>query len=161
MTFTKSQYLLSCCKLVPINDAAAKFLAHQMVLTPPWNKLSYSETSLSCYLTKKSSDFFCFAIKNNCDLIGVICLKYPWLKGAYIELLFILQNFQQKSLGTFLINWIENQLNITDNNNIWALVSEFNTNAIQFYIKNGFKKIGLVEDYIQQGSNEILIRKIL
>ena len=62
----------------------------------PWLTLNYSAEKLIKYLNRQESYLHQFDIQQ--QVVGVICTRYPWLYGAYIELFAVYesQQFYQK-----------------------------------------------------------------
>ena len=61
-----------------------------------------------------------------------------------IILIGIMKSFQRKNYGSLIINRIKK---LKDIGKIFLEVSVENTHAINFYLKNGFKKIGIRKAY--------------
>jgi len=97
-----------------------------------------------------------FAVIIGEELGGVICVRYPWLLGPYLELMAILPNHQRRGIGREIISWLETQI---AERNIWTVVSSFNHTARHFYQKSGFLEIAILPDLIKPGFAEILLRK--
>ena len=43
--------------------------------------------------------------------------------------------------------------------NVFLCVSSFNEDALEFYLKFGYEKVGVLKDYLVGGHDEILMRK--
>ena len=86
--------------------------------------------------------------------------RYPWLKGAYLELFGFFPNQQNKGLGTAVLNWLERETE-SQAANLWVLVSSFNDSAKRFYLRQGFREIGAIEALVSSKSTELLLRKVL
>jgi len=69
----------------------------------------------------------------------------------------ITKSHQRKNYGTLIINKIK-KLNVK---RIFIEVSVENSQAINFYIKNGFKKIGIRKDYYRWNNNKIDALRLL
>ena len=92
--------------------------------------------------------------------MGVVCIRYPWLRGAYLELLAIYPTQQKQGLGKEIMLWFEKEVQQTSCN-LWALVSSFNDKAQCFYEHIGFTEIGTITDFVVSGHDELLLRKII
>jgi len=156
--FTTTDYELTQCKLAPLQPADIQQISEQLAQMHPWQTLGYSATTLSNYLQRDDACLYKYAIVTE-QLAGVLCVRYPWLRGAYIELVAIFPKQQGLGLGHQLIQWLASQLTL--NANLWALVSAINPQARQFYQREGFIEIGELQDFVMTGYNEILLRKPL
>lgn len=156
--FEHRNYSLPSCRLVPLQEADISAISEQLAQMHPWQTMNYSVATLGNYLRRKDACLYQYAIVTE-TLAGVLCVRYPWLRGAYIELVAIFPDQQGAGIGHDLIQWLANQL--IPNANIWALVSQINPKAQQFYRREGFIEIGELQDFVFKGYNEILLRKPL
>jgi len=159
--YQQYSYDLSLCSIEKINKEEAAVLASILSTIDPWKTLSYSEEKLYSYLVTPDALLSCFSVKQNNQLVGTICVRYPWLKGAYLELLGIMPEYQNLGIGRVLLNWLEAEATKYKAKNIWALVSSFNVDAIDFYYKNSFQRIGDIDNFVKEGYSEILLRKAI
>jgi GNAT superfamily N-acetyltransferase len=156
--FEHRTYLLPSCQLVPLQPTDITIISEQLAEMHPWQSMNYSVATLANYLQRKDACLYQFAIVTE-HLAGVLCVRYPWLRGAYIELVAIFPTQQRAGIGHDLIQWLTIQLN--SNANLWALVSRINPKARQFYQQEGFIEIGELQDFVFEGFDEILLRKPL
>ena len=75
-------------------------------------------------------------------IIGFVCFFHVRDEIEIIKIC-IVKSYQRKNYGSILINEIK-KLNVKK---IFLEVSIENVNAINFYLKNGFKKIGVRKGY--------------
>lgn len=156
--FEHRNYSLPSCQLIPLQELEITAISEQLAQMHPWQTMNYSVTTLANYLRRKDACLYQYAIMTE-TLAGVLCVRYPWLRGAYIELVAIFPTQQNSGIGHDLIQWLANQL--IPNANLWALVSQINPKAQQFYQREGFVEIGTLQDFVFEGYNEILLRKPL
>ena len=155
------RYTLSGFSLAPIEGADAKMIAGELIEMDPWRTLNYAAASLESYLSASSPALHRYAIKvDNGGIAGVVTVRYPWLKGAYLELIGLFPNRQKKGLGTAVLNWLERETG-SQAANLWVLVSSFNDSANRFYLRQGFREIGAIEALVSSKSTELLLRKVL
>ena len=135
----------------------ADTLSQLFITMEPWRTLKYSAQNLSNYLQK--AELYKYSILADQKLVGVVCVRYPWLRGACLELLAIAPSQQGKGIGRDIIQLLETELSKTNYNNLWTLVSSFNHEAQHFYENMGFIKVGQLDDFIVEGYSEFLLRK--
>jgi ribosomal protein S18 acetylase RimI-like enzyme len=82
------------------------------------------------------------------------------LRGAYIELFAVLPAAQGRGVGRAILEFVESSYRGRAAN-LWLLVSAFNSGARGFYEKHGFRPIGVIEDLVVVGQDEILMRKVI
>ncbi len=158
--FSQEGYQLTALALAPITDIEAKKIAANMVLIDPWRALSYSANQLENYLVSPDPALYRFTVRVDNHIAGVVAIRYPWLRGPYLELIAIFPDYQQRGLGTIILQWLEQQAKTTTTN-LWVLVSSFNKVAKAFYFQQGFKEIGPIEGLVSTQSTELLLRKII
>ncbi len=159
--FEVEHVCLDLCTLqstLPKKDATeiSEFLAKM----DPWLRLGISSEALFKYLIKRDPSLKRYGVYSNLQPIGVLCIKYPWLRGPYIELLGLEDSFQGKGITRHLLAWIECQT-LPHAKNIWISASSFNTRATSIYERLGFTRVGILNDLVVEGESEILMRKRL
>lgn len=153
--------MLPACQLKPLvapEDAA--LAGHVLARMDPWLALGYSNAVLERYLLRHDPGLHRYLVCADNSVIGVLAVRYPWLRGPYIEVIALDSQHQGRGLGRALIDWVEHQA-IAEAANLWVVVSAFNAPALRFYRRNGFQEIGLLTDLIVTGQDERLLRKPL
>jgi len=112
-----------------------KSLFDQSILISSLENLSYrNSTKIWKIVTTKIIGFvFFYHVKDEVEIIKIGILKL----------------YQRKSYGSLIINEIK-KLNIKK---IFLEVSAENSQAINFYLKNGFEKIGIRNGYYKKSQN--------
>ncbi|MGP4076594.1 N-acetyltransferase [Halobacillus sp. K22] len=82
-----------------------------------------------------------YVISDEKDVVGFISMV-----DNYLAALFIHVNYQGKGYGKGLLNYMKNQMNI-----IQLKVYEKNSQAVNFYLKNGF---AIIEKLLDERTNE-------
>jgi len=138
----------------------AQSLAQQLSNILPWSDLALGEESLISHFKREDPALFRFSIHFGDELVGAASIREPWLKGPYLELLGLLPSVQRFGLGTELMNWFEYQAPETTRS-LWLLCSDFNIDAYQFYQKQGFQKVCVIDNLYEEGFDDFLMRKRL
>ena len=159
--FTQQNYTLSSCHLRPLTHDDVVIISNSLVKMEPWQTLGYSADTLSNYLLRSDDLLYRYALVESEKIVGILCVRYPWLRGACLELLAIFPSQQGKGSGREVISWLESELGENNLHNLWTLVSSFNLDAQHFYEKLGFIEVGQFDDFILQGYAELLLRKVL
>lgn len=132
--------------------------ASQLASLDPWLTLGYQPEKLTHYLQRPDVTLHTFLVLASGQPAGVVCCRYPWLFGPFLELLALYPQFQGQGLGREIIGWLENQPAWP---NLWTTVAAFNLRALHFYIKLGFVEVGVLPDLVRSGFDEILLRKVI
>lgn len=160
-TFDNISITLTGCVLtrsLSANDV--ELLSAAFAASQPWLTLCVTAKGLKNYLLSEDDSLYRYAVHVDNNLAGVICLRHPWLRGSYIELLGLIEAYRGRGIGTQLLKWAETEAR-HQGNNLWLVTSAFNQQAIQFYQRHGFKQVGIIEGLVHPDYNEILFRKRL
>jgi len=158
--FPSRTYALSTCSLRRVKRSEAQDLAATLVTMDPWRTLDYQADALALYLSRPDPTLLRFTIHSSRQLAGVLCLRYPWLKGIYLELLALFPPHQGLGLGREIMTWTEARAR-PQTKNFWVTVSSFNHRARRFYKELGFAEVACLQNLIKEGYDEFLLRKIL
>ncbi len=152
--------LTGCVLTRTLSTVDAELLSAKFAASEPWLTLGVSALVLKNYLLREDPSLYRYTVRVDDKLAGLICLRYPWLRGPYIELLGLIENYRRQGIGTQLLNWAETEARY-ETNNLWLATSSFNHQAIQFYERHGFRQIGRIEGLVHPDYDELLMRKWL
>ena len=158
--FSARSYTLSGCTLRRLEDADAAPLAETLVQMDPWRRLNYSAERFRNYFTAADPALNRFVIEAQNKTAGVVCVRQPWLKGPYLELLGVWKPYQERGVGKEVMSWLEGEARKAAKN-LWVLVSSFNEPARMFYAGVGFEEVATLPDLAEPGFQEMLLRKKL
>ncbi len=144
----------------PLTDEQALAVAEMLAVSEPWASLKFSVTSLASYLTRDDAALRRYVISVDDKLAGVICVRHPWLRGPYIELLGLSPDHRGKGIGKQVLAWAETEAR-REAKNLWVVASSFNHPALNFYQSLGFYPIGPIQGLVTPEHDEILLRKCL
>lgn len=150
--------LRSCILKSGFSAIDAVNLSQSLSGIDPWLTLGFSSNSLAGYLQRNDPSLFRFAILIDKEIVGAVSVRYPWLRGPYIEFLGIRVDFQGRGLGKEILTWVEEETK-PHARNLWIAVSDFNDRAISIYESFGFRKIGSLDGLVAENASEILLRK--
>jgi ribosomal protein S18 acetylase RimI-like enzyme len=135
-------------------------LAAVLVTLDPWRTLAYRAKTFAAYLSRPDRGFHRFTVMVGGHPAGLVALRHPWLRGVYLELLALFPPHQGQGLGREIMAFVESQAR-PHTKNLWTAVSDFNQKARLFYQQLGFREVARLENLIQEGRDELLLRKIL
>ena len=159
--FAASLYRLPSCELQALHEAqVARVLGELLAAMEPWSTLGYTAVGLQRYLLRPETTLYRHVIVVQGEMAGVVCTRYPWLRGVCLELLGLAATFQNGGRGRDIMQWIEEQTS-PQSPNVWVLVSAFNSRARLFYARQGYMAVGTLNDFVRPGYDEILLRKVL
>jgi GNAT superfamily N-acetyltransferase len=88
-----------------------------------------------------------------------VSVRYPWLKGPYLELLALLPQAQKQGIWSSIIAWLESEALRHQARNLWVCASSFNAGALRFYERHGCRPAATLPGLVADGFDEILLRK--
>jgi ribosomal protein S18 acetylase RimI-like enzyme len=145
--------------LAPLQPGDCAGVAAQIVAMEPWSVMDYPAERLSAFLAATEGGVSRYAIEIGGERAGVISIRYPWLKGPYLELLALLPPFQSQRIGSRLLAWLETEAVAIEARNLWVCASSFNERALRFYRRNGFRTAATLPGLVADGFEEMLLRK--
>jgi len=127
-----------------------------MAASDPWLELGLNRAH--CLRTLNVPFRETYAATDRGRISGLVTITmYGTFKG-YIQSLFVAEGFRGKGLGEKLMGFAEKKI-LSRSPNIFLCVSSFNKGAIRFYERLGYKRTGLLKDFVKAGHDEILMRK--
>lgn len=137
-------------------DTGYQTFASWMAGSEPWITLGMDQQK--CFKAFDGPGKEIHIIEKEGSAAGFVILQTIGSFKGYIQTLFIHPDFQGMGLGTALLEYCEKR--IADiSPNIFICVSEFNSGAIKLYESFGFRKVGILENFVKEGYNELLYRK--
>jgi len=143
---------------MPLDPPSIARISGSLVSMDPWKRLGYREIGLRNYLSRSDPGLSRYKITVGDECAGVVCVRYPWLGGPFLELLAVLDGFRGKGVGTAVIGWMEEECRGICSN-LWTSAASFNDRALAFYRRHGFAEATLIQDLLKPGDDELLLRK--
>ena len=128
---------------------------------PPWSVMDYPAAAMARFLAAWGNGASRYVVEVGGVEAGAVSIRFPWLKGPYLELLAILPGFQSQGLGTSILAWCEQEAQSLGARNFWVCVASFNVGALRFYERHGFRPAATLPGLVADGYDEILLRKFL
>lgn len=150
---------LKGARLVPLEHGAIAPLAEAIVAIPPWSVMRYSADALARFLAAPDDGASRYLVQVEGEPAGAVSVRFPWLKGPYLELLALLPAFQGRGIGSAVLGWFEQEGSKLGARNLWVCASSFNTNALRFYRRHGYHPAATLTGLVADGYDEILLRK--
>ena len=146
-------------RLEPLEPDACPRLAAAIVAMEPWSVMNYPAEALAALLASRDAGASRHVIRVGTREAGVVSVRFPWLKGPYLELLALLPAAQNQGIGSSILAWLERTAIDFDARNLWVCASAFNVRALQFYERKGFRRTAILPGLVAEGYEEILLRK--
>ena len=124
----------------------------------PWIKLKRDYQAGYQSITSSDNEVYIAYLENK--LVGFVMVTLKGAISGFILSICVDRKFRNQKIGSQLLDFAERRI-FLESPNVFLFVSSFNTSAQRLYLRNGYKKIGPLEDYIIDGYDEILMRKTI
>ena len=146
--------------LAPIPPETAAHLGRAFAAMEPWSRYPFTPEALTTYFAGGEPHAPRFVVEVNGETAGAIGLRLELLRGPYLQFLGILPAYQRLGLGRLLLDWMEQEAGPATRN-LWVCAADFNVDALRFYERHGFKRTAVLDGLVQDGFDEVLLRKRL
>jgi diamine N-acetyltransferase len=148
--------------LSPVRQDEAADLASRMAAIPPWSTYAIKPAHLeSLFRTTVGGVAFALRLPDQTSPIGVAVVRSPWLIGPYMQFLGLDPVVHGQGIGSRVLDWMEAEALLAGARNLWICAAGFNDGAQRLYQRCGFETVAALDDLIQDGVPEILMRKRL
>ena len=137
----------------------ARACATIMASTDPWKRLGRDFEHTLRTVTNANSEVYVAVDGARVVGLAIIVMNIPLIRG-YINALAVHADHRNRGVGATLLKFAEERI-FRESPNVFLCVSDFNANAQRFYQRMGYKRVGLIEDFIIHGAGEILMRKTI
>jgi [ribosomal protein S18]-alanine N-acetyltransferase len=138
--------------------ADAEWAAATMAASEPWVTLGTGYERGLRLLNNDTRERYLAQVSG--EPAGFLVISMQGAFVGYIQLVGVASTFRGQGVGRSLIEFAEQRI-FRETPNVFICVSDFNTDAQDFYAKLGYQRAGELKDYIIAGHSEILLRKTI
>ena len=157
--FSAAHYDLDGLVLGPLGDDV-EAIAERIAGLDPWASMGRPPSSFVAYMTRPMAATFRFALRLDGRPVGFLSLRYPFMRGPYIETVALFPEAQHRGFGRRIVEWMGREV-AGEATNIWLCVTDWNAPARAAYAAMGFVEVGPIPDVAMLGQTEIFLRKTL
>ncbi len=141
-------------------DTDAEFHNSALLLSrnEPWLSLGRSFDYTMGKIRNDNDDLY--VVYQGDELAGCILIELHGTLKGFIRSFCIDPKFQGMKIGSRVLAYIE-KIIFEDYPNVFVFAASFNEGAVRFYERNGYERIGIFKNYVEEGSDEILFRKTI
>lgn len=132
--------------------------ANLMAGSEPWITLKRGLIECRKSLTGDFREVYA-AIENE-KVIGFMVLQMKGTFSGYLQSICVSPEYRNKGIGKELLQFAEAYIFKTSPN-MFLCVSSFNSQALKLYEQSGFERVGVLKDFVENGFDEILMRKTI
>ncbi len=133
-------------------------IAEGLAAIDPWARVGRRPADFRAALTKPLAATHRFSIRREGACVGALVIRYPFLRGPYIELIGLFPGARGKGIARRIVEWMEREVH-GEATNIWLCVTDWNAPARAAYAALGFREVGDLPDLAAGGTTEIFMRK--
>ena len=134
-------------------------IASWVAATPLWQRYNVTQAGFAERLSSGLANGATIFVAERADAV----LGFVWLvargafnRSAYIQLIGVRPDARTGGVGRALMEFAEAQATTRD---LFLLVSDFNTDAQNFYVRLGYAQVGKIDNYVIQGVSELIFQK--
>ena len=139
-------------------DAERAACAGIMADSEPWLTLGQTYEQGLRLLTKPDTETV-VALDGE-TVAGFAILSMQGILAGYLQTLAVATPFRRQRVGARLMRFVEERV-FRDRPNVFLFVSSFNAPAQKFYTALGYETIGVLQEFLIKGHDEILMRKTI
>jgi ribosomal protein S18 acetylase RimI-like enzyme len=124
----------------------------------PWQAHGRTAAEMATRFSRNDPSAFRFAIRKDDVIVGAVIVRYPFLRGAYLETLGLSEAARGLGIGRAIIDWMAAEI-AGEATNLWLCVTDWNEAARRFYRAQGFVEVVPLPDLSVEGMTEIFMRK--
>jgi [ribosomal protein S18]-alanine N-acetyltransferase len=130
--------------------------ARMIVGEEPWVRFGTSYEASLRRMQDTSKEIY--VAEFDAQVLGFVIINMRGAFIGYIQTVCVAAEQRGRGIGTKLIEWAEARI-FRDSPNVFICVSSFNQNACRLYKRLGYSLVGELQNYIIEGSSELLLRK--
>ena len=152
---------MSAIQIKPVTTLEEQqWCARLMADSEPWISLNRSFEDGMVLMQQAPDEIQAFIAMEAATPLGFVVIK---LKGAfvgYIQVIAVSPEARGKGIGTLLLDHAEANI-FQKSPNAFICVSSFNHRARKLYESRGYQLLGTLENYLENGFSEHLLRKTM
>jgi ribosomal protein S18 acetylase RimI-like enzyme len=145
--------------IAPATEEEREWTASLMARSEPWIALGASLEA--CRESCRDPEYLLYVARDEGRPRGAILLQRRGLASSpYVKSIVVDPEHRSRGVGAALLDFAE-KLFREESRHLFLCVSSFNGRALSFYERQGYSKVGELEDYVIEGASEILMHKRL
>ena len=131
-----------------------------MTNSEPWISLkrTYEDGQALMRVTEGGTEAYMARIGN--ERLGFVVIKLAGAFVGYIQILAVAESSRGMGIGNRMMDFAEERI-FQVSPNAFICVSDFNEKARKLYENRGYQLLGKLENYLENGFTELLLRKTI
>ncbi len=150
--------VISITRITDTDDQnwCAELMAH----SEPWISLKRTYEDGQALMRVTEGGMEAYMAKLGKERLGFVVIKMAGAFVGYIQILAVAESCRGMGIGNQMMDFIEKRI-FEVSPNVFICVSDFNENARKLYEARGYQLLGKLENYLEKGFTELLLRKTI
>jgi ribosomal protein S18 acetylase RimI-like enzyme len=131
-----------------------------MANSEPWISLKRNYEDGQALMRVTDGGMEAYLAKIGKERLGFVVIKMAGAFVGYIQILAVAEASRGMGIGNKLMDFVEERI-FQVSPNAFICVSDFNENARKLYEARGYQLLGKLENYLENGFTELLLRKTI
>lgn len=152
---------MSTISIQPITTLEEQqWCARLMAESEPWISLNRSFDDGMILMQQPADEIQAFIAMEGATPLGFVLIKMKGAFVGYIQVIAVSPQARGRGIGTQLLDHVE-AIIFQKSPNAFICVSSFNHRARKLYESRGYQLLGTLDNYLENGFSEHLLRKTL
>ena len=129
------------------------------VTTFPWTSFGLKKEGARKFFYDRLGKELVFMATQKGEVLGFIAIKRNILYANYIRRIVVREDARSKGIGGKLVEFVEEMTFSRGLPNVFLVTTTVNEGAVKFYQKIGYKIIGTIPDFVEEGLDEYILWK--
>jgi ribosomal protein S18 acetylase RimI-like enzyme len=150
--------VISITRIIDTEDQ--NWCAELMASSEPWISLkrTYEDGQILMRVTDGGMEAYIARIGK--ERLGFIVIKMAGAFVGYIQIVAVAESSRGMGIGNQMMDFVEKRI-FGVSPNAFICVSDFNEKALKLYESRGYQLLGKLENYLEIGFTELLLRKTI
>lgn len=154
----ESSEIISITRITDTEDQ--NWCASLMANSEPWISLKRTYEDGQALMRVKEGGMEAYMAKLGKERLGFVVIKMEGAFVGYIQIVAVAESCRGMGIGNRLMDFVENRI-FELSPNAFICVSDFNEKARKLYESRGYQLLGKLENYLEKGFTELLLRKTI
>ena len=133
--------------------------AEMTITTFPWTAFGLKKEGAKKFFYDRLDKKLVYVATKKEEVLGFITIKRNILYANYIRRIVVREDVRSKGIGAKLVEYIEEMTYSSRLPNVFLVTTTANEGAVKFYKNNGYKIIGTIPDFVEEGLDEYIFWK--
>lgn len=154
----ESSDIISITRITDSEDQ--NWCADLMANSEPWISLKRTYEDGQTLMRVTDGGMEAYMARKGKERLGFVVIKMSGAFVGYIQIVAVAASYRGMGIGNQMMDFVETRI-FQDSPNAFICVSDFNVKARKLYEARGYQLLGKLENYLEKGFSELLLRKTI